>query len=336
MSAASRTEVIRMSKNGEKSRGDLYARITDRIIVEPKRVLIVEFKTDRTAGIDCMGAVNGNCTPVSISTTNDPDGTPGGTRGMPGGFLSLSANGNAAGSGIVWALHPYSGDANNAVVPNTAFTWSTSNPAIASVTATSATTARVVGTGVGRVTITATPTRGGAGASAVTVNPGNFILFDDFSGTDATALAAHAPTVNLVAAAWAVTGSPVPFLSAQTAAVTGGSSTVTAMTDAGIPDVLVETDWSPGSNPAGGMSNGALVFRRTDANNYFMLQWSNGRLILWRVAAGAWTNRWQANFDSSILTGTHHLSAQATGSSIQVMWDRGVYIGNMTGYDAGG
>jgi hypothetical protein len=32
--------------------------------------------------------------------------------GMPGGMLSLSANGNQAGSGVVWALLPYAGDAN--------------------------------------------------------------------------------------------------------------------------------------------------------------------------------------------------------------------------------
>ena len=32
--------------------------------------------------------------------------------GMPGGMLSISANGNQAGTGIVWALLPYSGDAN--------------------------------------------------------------------------------------------------------------------------------------------------------------------------------------------------------------------------------
>jgi hypothetical protein len=221
-------------------------------------------------------------------------------------------------------------DASNAVIPNTAFTWSTSNAAIASVAPQSATTAFVTGTGVGNVTITATPTRGGAGTSAVTVSPGNFIVFDDFSGADATALTAHAPTVNLVSATWTVTGSPTPFLSGQAGAVTSGASTVTAISDGAIPDVLVETDWTPGSNPAGGMSNGTLVFRRSDANNYFMLQWSNGHLILWRVAAGVWSNRWQADFDGSILTGTHHLAAQATGSSIQVMWDRGVYVGNVS------
>ena len=38
-------------------------------------------------------------------------------RGMPGGILSISAHGNAAGSGIVWASLPLQGDANQNVVP---------------------------------------------------------------------------------------------------------------------------------------------------------------------------------------------------------------------------
>ncbi|WP_437304272.1 pyrrolo-quinoline quinone [Sorangium sp. So ce388] len=37
--------------------------------------------------------------------------------GMPGGILSLSANGSAPGTGIVWATHPLRGDANQAVRP---------------------------------------------------------------------------------------------------------------------------------------------------------------------------------------------------------------------------
>jgi len=52
--------------------------------------------------------------PVSQSTTVDPEGVPGGSSGMPGGFLSISANGNT--SGIVWASHPYNQDALNQVV----------------------------------------------------------------------------------------------------------------------------------------------------------------------------------------------------------------------------
>jgi hypothetical protein len=48
-------------------------------------------------------------TPTSMSTFQLPNG-------MPGGILSLSANGSAAGSGILWATHP-EGDANNATKP---------------------------------------------------------------------------------------------------------------------------------------------------------------------------------------------------------------------------
>jgi hypothetical protein len=44
-------------------------------------------------------------TPASQSTLTIPP------NGFPGGMLALSANGRAAGSGIVWALCPYSGDA---------------------------------------------------------------------------------------------------------------------------------------------------------------------------------------------------------------------------------
>jgi hypothetical protein len=44
-------------------------------------------------------------TPASQSTVTIPP------NGFPGGMLALSANGSTAGSGIVWALCPYSGDA---------------------------------------------------------------------------------------------------------------------------------------------------------------------------------------------------------------------------------
>jgi len=38
-------------------------------------------------------------------------------KGMPGGFLSLSADGASAGTGILWASHPSSGDANRQTRP---------------------------------------------------------------------------------------------------------------------------------------------------------------------------------------------------------------------------
>ncbi len=62
--------------------------------------------------------VNGQfqTTPISQSTTTDPANVPGGLPGMPGGMLSLSANGNTAGSGILWASHPYKASAIHATV----------------------------------------------------------------------------------------------------------------------------------------------------------------------------------------------------------------------------
>ncbi|PSJ29145.1 pyrrolo-quinoline quinone [Streptosporangium nondiastaticum] len=55
-------------------------------------------------------------TPVSTSTTTDPAGVPGGSPGMPGGMLSLSAHHTDPATGLLWASHPYRDDANQAVV----------------------------------------------------------------------------------------------------------------------------------------------------------------------------------------------------------------------------
>ena len=62
--------------------------------------------------------VNGQfqTTPVSQITTETPVDVPGGSGGMPGGMMSISANGNTAGSGILWASHPYNASAEHAVV----------------------------------------------------------------------------------------------------------------------------------------------------------------------------------------------------------------------------
>ncbi|MBV9864997.1 MAG: fibronectin type III domain-containing protein, partial [Abitibacteriaceae bacterium] len=49
-------------------------------------------------------------TPVAQSTMTVPNG-------MPGGMLSVSASGGLAGTGIVWAAHPFSGDANTGTRP---------------------------------------------------------------------------------------------------------------------------------------------------------------------------------------------------------------------------
>jgi hypothetical protein len=87
------------------------------IYVWPENDFLKAFRFDPAAGrIDCRGAPDPDCDPISQSTTMDPENVPGGSHGMPGGFLSVSANGSQAGSGLVWAFHPYTGNANQKLV----------------------------------------------------------------------------------------------------------------------------------------------------------------------------------------------------------------------------
>jgi len=64
-----------------------------------------------------FGGSSFNTTPVTKSTFTAPAGGDGNPYSMPGGFLSLSANGSAAGTGILWSSMPLSQNANEKVVP---------------------------------------------------------------------------------------------------------------------------------------------------------------------------------------------------------------------------
>jgi len=54
-----------------------------------------------------------NHNPVAKSSVTAPDNVPGGAPGMPGGFLSISANGGQ--DGILWATHPWAEDLNQQI-----------------------------------------------------------------------------------------------------------------------------------------------------------------------------------------------------------------------------
>jgi hypothetical protein len=54
-----------------------------------------------------------NHNPVAKSTVTAPNNFPGGTSGMPGGFLTISAEGNK--DGILWATHPWAEDLNQQI-----------------------------------------------------------------------------------------------------------------------------------------------------------------------------------------------------------------------------
>lgn len=62
--------------------------------------------------------------PAGKSTMRSPE------KSMPGGILTLSANGNAAGSAIVWASIPISRDANMRTVPGVLRAFDAANPEI--------------------------------------------------------------------------------------------------------------------------------------------------------------------------------------------------------------
>jgi F5/8 type C domain len=49
--------------------------------------------------------------------------------GMPGGMMTISANGTASGTGILWATTPRAGDANQAVVPGALYAFNAQNSA---------------------------------------------------------------------------------------------------------------------------------------------------------------------------------------------------------------
>jgi hypothetical protein len=54
-----------------------------------------------------------NHAPVAQSSVTAPDNFPGGAPGMPGGFLSISANGGR--DGVLWATHPWAKDLNQKI-----------------------------------------------------------------------------------------------------------------------------------------------------------------------------------------------------------------------------
>jgi len=88
-----------------------------RIYVWPENDYAKAFQFDASTGrVDCGAEGDPLCAAISVSKTRDPEDAPGGTRrSMPGGFLSLSANGKTEGTGILWGLHPYQGNANQDV-----------------------------------------------------------------------------------------------------------------------------------------------------------------------------------------------------------------------------
>jgi hypothetical protein len=221
--------------------------------------------------------------------------------------------------GTTLTAHAY--DAVGAPITNMAFTWATSDANVFQVAPTAAATAFITAVGPGSATITATPTHGPNGSTVASVNLGTYVVYDSFSASGGTLLTAHAPEVNRPGGAWTVTGGPAPTVASQRAGVASGSSTVTATIEGWIPNVTASVLWTPAANPTGGSNYAGLVFRRSDADNYFLLRYWNGWLQLWRVCDGASTQIWASQFDEEPALQSHPIAVQLTGQQIQVLWD---------------
>jgi RHS repeat-associated protein len=207
-------------------------------------------------------------------------------------------------------------DAGGTGISGTAFDWVSSNPAIATVRPASINSAYLDGVGTGTVTITATPARGVAATTSVTVTPGAYIAYDSFTGPNGTALTAHAPEVNQMAEPWYVTGAEATLFDQRVSAPT----TSTALLEGGTPNVTVEARWYPGTSPA---LKGGLVFRATDDRNYFSASIEDDRIKIWRVVNSASTLLQSMALDGAPRTGVHSLRAVTNGNTLLVDWDSG-------------
>ena len=81
----------------------------------PAAVNLQQYRFDRAAGKFTLPAL-----------AQSPTAAP---AGQPGGILTLTANGNATGSGIIWASHQLTGDANQSVRPGILHAYDASNVA---------------------------------------------------------------------------------------------------------------------------------------------------------------------------------------------------------------
>ena len=211
----------------------------------------------------------------------------------------------------------------NAVIPSATFTWSSSNPSIASVQSTGPASASITGTGVGSATITATSTNGVTKTLPVTVTASCIgqCVYDDLVGTPGLALTTHTPDVNVMGGSWSIGGSPsLIFWGAGVRVSNNGTSSVYATIESGASNGTVGASWypQPGENQA--MVNGGLVFRYLNASSYLVAYYWQGRLYLAKMTAAGL----QPIADAALnlqLDIWHSLQVRLDGPSIEVWWD---------------
>ncbi len=208
----------------------------------------------------------------------------------------------------------------NVVVPNVAFTWTTSNATVASVVASGAATATATAASAGTATITATAPGGIAGTSAVTSVLASTLVYDTFTGPDATNVQGRLPEWTTTGTGWQLWGTPGADLLGNRLRTTGtGPTFEEAVVDSGAADATVAVDWMV--PPAGVDAFAGVVLRATDANNFLLVCYYAGQIAAYRYQGAAFTAL-GASTPVTVAPGSvHRLAATATGPTLTVVWD---------------
>lgn len=207
-------------------------------------------------------------------------------------------------------------DAASQSIPDTSFSWASSNPNAIAIVPASGNTATAIAVGAGAATITATPANGASGAANVTVNTGAVAIHDSFSGSDATLLTAHAPEVDTRGASWSTTGSGAALNANRVVPRGADWNPITATIESGISDGVIGVDWLPGPS----YQAAALIARATDDDNYFLALYWSRVVALFRVTSAGAAMLGQASVEDPT-GGTHRLEMKLAGSAVQVWWD---------------
>src|SRR5262245_13888877 len=113
---------------------------------------------------------------------------------------------------------------------------------------------------------------------------------DTFTGSDNTALTAHAPDVDLPLTNWTIRTNGTMVLSGNALKSTqqdGWSWPPYAAIDSNTCDGTIAVDWTPGAGMPYGPRSG-LIFRMSDPMNYWFAGygWQGTPLALWKVVNG--------------------------------------------------
>jgi hypothetical protein len=217
-------------------------------------------------------------------------------------------------------------DAANVEIPNVAFAWTTSNGSILPFSVASLNSAWITAAGLGTATLTATPARGPSGSATAAITAGATLVHDTFTNANGTLLTAHTPVVDQIGGGWSVSATLTPGITGNRSQALVTGSDAHAIIDAGTANPSISVWWHPNPVAETGLEAG-IVFRATDAQNFFLFRMYQNRVQLYRVMNGQWTELWLRFLEGGEPQGgAHQLGVDLAGAMITVHWNDGVEI----------